>query len=188
VASEQLLDIPVCRHALINERPFQDVLDGIYGGISQPDIGALFARLAACTSYEELSTLVGQAKGSAGLMRFLHLDDDHVLAPDPQARDQEGRRLVRLIRLIAGNPATMGQIPAICPRRLLPAGHHPDPGTGRRRHPGGLRHRHQRDRALPERRRLQVAQRLGTEVLTLLRRAIGIPTTATAAHRSRRTP
>ena len=107
MASEQVLDIPVRRHVLTSERPFQDVLDGIYGGISQPDIGALFARLAASTSYDELSALVGQAQGSAGLMRFLHLDDDHVLALDPQARDQAARRLVRLI---AGNPVTMGQM------------------------------------------------------------------------------
>jgi hypothetical protein len=34
----------------------------------------------------------------------------------------------------------------------------------------------------------QVAQRLDTEVLTLLRHATGIPATATAAHRTRRTP
>ena len=47
MASEQVLDIPVRRHVLTSERPFQAVLDGIYGGISQPDIGALFARLAA---------------------------------------------------------------------------------------------------------------------------------------------
>ena len=33
-----------------SERPFQVVLDGIYTGISQPDIGALFATLAASTS------------------------------------------------------------------------------------------------------------------------------------------
>jgi hypothetical protein len=107
VAYEQVLDIPVRRHVLTSERPFQDVLDGIYDGISQPDIGALFATLAASTSYDELSALVGQAQGSAGLIRFLHLDDDHVLALDPQARDQAGRRLVRLI---AGHPVTMGQM------------------------------------------------------------------------------
>ena len=84
MASEQVLGLPVRRHVLTSERPFQVVLDGIYTGISQPDIGALFARLAASTSYEELSTLVGQAQGSAGLMRFLHFDDDHVLVLDPQ--------------------------------------------------------------------------------------------------------
>ena len=50
MASEQVLVIPVRRHALTSERPFQFVLDGIYDGISQPDIGALFATLAASTS------------------------------------------------------------------------------------------------------------------------------------------
>jgi hypothetical protein len=90
VASEQVLDIPVHRLVLTSERPFQVVLDGIYDGISQPDIGALFATLAPSTSYEEFTALVGRAQGSAGLMRFLHLDDDHVLALDPQARDLAG--------------------------------------------------------------------------------------------------
>jgi hypothetical protein len=113
VASEHVLDIPVRRHMLTSDRPFQAVLDGIYGGISQPDIGALFAKLAASTSYEEFTALVRHAQGSAGLMRFWHLDDDHVLALDPQARDQAGRRLVRLI---AGNPVMMGQM-----TRHLPA-------------------------------------------------------------------
>ena len=113
MASEEVLDIPVRRHVLTSERPFQAVLDGIYDGISQPDIGALFATLAASTSYAEFTALVRHAQGSAGLMRFWHLDDDHVLALDPQARDQAGRRLVRLI---AGNPVTMGQM-----TRHLPA-------------------------------------------------------------------
>ena len=106
MAPEQAFDVVVRRHVLTSDRPFQVVLDGIYGGISQPDIGALFARLAACTSYEEFSVLVRQAQGSAGLFRFWYLDDDHVLALDPQARDQAGRRMVRLI---AGNPVTMGR-------------------------------------------------------------------------------
>ena len=145
MASEQVLDIPVRRHVLTSERPFQVVLDGIYDGISQPDIGALFATLAASTSYQEFTALVRHAQGSAGLMRFWHLDDDHVLALDPQA-DQAGRRLVRLI---AGNPVTMGQM-----TRHLPAAGSYAPvtiliaGTARRRNPGGLRHRRQRDRAL----------------------------------------
>ena len=105
MASEQVLDIPVRRHLLTSERPFQVILDGIFGGISQPDIGALFAKLAASASYEEFSALVRQAQGSAGLMRFLRLDLDTVLALDPRAH-QTGRRLVRLI---AGNPVTMGR-------------------------------------------------------------------------------
>ena len=40
-------------------------------------------------------------------MRFLQLDLDDALSLDPQAEDWTGRRLVRLI---AGNPVTMGQM------------------------------------------------------------------------------
>ena len=76
-------------------------------------------------------------------MRFLQLDHDHVLALDPQARGQTGRRLVRLI---AGNPVTMGQMTR----------HVPDAGSYApvtillqqtpRRNPGGLRQRRQHRR------------------------------------------
>jgi hypothetical protein len=107
MASERVLEVPVRRHVLDSERPFPAVLDGIFGGISQPDIGLLFSKLEASTSYEEFSSLVAQAQGSAGLMRFLQLDLDHALTLDPQAQDRAGRHLVRLI---AGNPVTMGEM------------------------------------------------------------------------------
>ena len=112
MASGRVLDVAVRRHVLTSERPFQVVLDGIYTGISQPDIGTLFATLAASTSYEEFSALVRHAQGSAGLLRFLQLDLDTALALDPQAH-QAG---CRLVRPIAGNPVTMGQM-----TRHLPA-------------------------------------------------------------------
>ena len=176
MASEQVLDIPVRRHVLTSERPFQVVLDGIYDGISQPDIGALFATLAASTSYEEFAALVRHAQGSAGLMRFLHLDDDHVLALDPQARDQAGRRLVRLI---AGNPVTMGQMT----RRLPAAGSYaPVTILIQELADGGTRVAYDTvtSAIAPYQNAAasQVAQRLDTEVLALLRHATGIPATA----------
>ena len=185
MASEQVLDIPVRHHVLTSERPFQVVLDGIYAGISQPDIGALFAKLAASTSYEEFTALVRQAQGSAGLFRFWHLDDDDVLALDPQA-DQAGRRLVRLI---AGNPVTMGQMT----RHLPAAGSYAPVTILIRELPGGgtqVAYDTVASAIAPygDAAASQVAQRLDIEVLTLLRRATGIPATATAAHRSRRTP
>jgi hypothetical protein len=107
MASEQVLDVPMRRHVFESERPFTDVLDGIYSGISRPDIELLFSQLAASTSYEQFSSLVAQAQGSAGLMRFMELDLNQAFTLDPQARDQAGRRL---IRLIAGNPVTMGEM------------------------------------------------------------------------------
>ena len=186
MASEQVLDIPVRRHVLTSERPFQVVLDGIYAGISQPDIGALFAKLAASTSYEEFTALVRQAQGSAGLFRFWHLDDDHVLALDPQARHQAGRRLVRLI---AGNPVTMGQMT----RHLSAAGSYAPVTILIQELPGGgtqVAYDTVASAIAPyaDAAASQVAQRLDTDVLGLLYHATGIPATATAARRSRRTP
>ena len=186
MASEQVLDIPVRRHVLTSERPFQVVLDGIYAGISQPDIGALFAKLAASTSYEEFTALVRQAQGSAGLFRFWHLDDDHVLALDPQARHQAGRRLVRLI---AGNPVTMGQMT----RHLPAAGSYAPVTILIQELPGGgtqVAYDTVASAIAPyaDAAASQVAQRLDTDVLGLLHHATGIPATATAARRSRRTP
>ena len=168
---EQVLDIPVRRHVLTSERPFQVVLDGIYDGISQPDIGALFATLAASTSYEEFTALVRQAQGSAGLFRFLQLDDDHVLALDPQARHQAGRRL---IRLIAGNPVTMGQMT----RHLPAAGSYAPVTILIAELPGGgtqVAYNTVASAIAPygDAAASQVAQRLDTEVLALLHHATG---------------
>ena len=176
MTSEQVLDVAVRRHTFTSERPFQVVLDGIFGGISQPDIGALFAELAASTSYEEFSALVRQAQGSAGLFRFWHLDDDHVLALDPQARDQAGRRLVRLI---AGNPVTMGQMT----RHLPAAGSYAPVTILIQELPGGgtqVAYDTVASAIAPyaDTAASRVAQRLDTEVLALLHHATGIPATA----------
>ena len=175
MASEQVLDISVRRHVLTSERPFQAVLDGIFGGISRPDIGALFARLAASSSYEEFSALVGQAQGSAGLMRFLHLDLDTVLALDPQAH-QAGRHLVRLI---AANPVTMGQMT----RHLPAAGSYAPVTILIAELPGGgtqVSYDTVASAIAPyaDAAASQVAQRLDTDVLSLLRHATGRPATA----------
>ena len=47
MASERVLDVLVRRHVFDSEQPFLDVLDAIFGGISQPDIEALSGKLAA---------------------------------------------------------------------------------------------------------------------------------------------
>jgi hypothetical protein len=166
----------VRRHVLTSERLFQVVLDGIYTGISQPDIGTLFAKLAESASYEEFSALVRQAQGSAGLLRFLQLDLDTALALDPQAH-QAGRRLVRLI---AGNPVTMGQMT----RHVPAAGSYAPITILIQELPGGgtqVTYDTVASAIAPygDAAASQVAQRLDTEVLSLLRHATGIPATST---------
>jgi uncharacterized protein (DUF302 family) len=172
MASERVLDVAVRRHIFTSARPFPDVLDGIFAGISQPDIGALFAKLAASTSYEELSSLVQQAQGSAGLMRFLQLDLDTALAHDPQAH-RDGRRLVRLI---AGNPVTMGQMT----RHVPDAGSYAPVTILIEELPGGgtrVAYDTVTSEIAPygDAAASQVAERLDTEVLVLLRQATGMP-------------
>jgi hypothetical protein len=171
VASEHVLDVLVRRHVFDSERPFPDVLDAIFGGISQPDIEALFGELARSTSYEQFSSLVRQAQGSAGLIRFMELDLDRALTLDPQARDRAGRRLVRLI---AGNPVTMGEMT----RHVADAGSYaPVTILVEEKPGGGTRVAYDtvasaiapyRDAAAS-----QVAQGLDAEVLELLHQATG---------------
>lgn len=173
MGSEQVLDVAVRRHVFDSQLPFQAVLDGIFGGISQPDIESLFGKLGASTSYEQFSGLVRQAQGSAGLMRFWQLDLDVALTLDPQARDQAG---CRLVRLIAGNPVTMGEMT----RHVADAGSYapvtiliqelPDGGTRVAYDSVASAIAPYYDAAASE-----VAQRLDTEVLTLLREATGVP-------------
>jgi hypothetical protein len=97
MASERVLDVVVRRHVFDAGRLFAGVRDGIFSGISQPDIARLVSTLVASSPYREFSSLVELAQGSVGLMRFLQLDLDGALSLDPKAEDWAGRRLVRLI-------------------------------------------------------------------------------------------
>jgi hypothetical protein len=56
MASEQVLEVLMRRHVFDSGRPFSAVLEGIFGGLSQPDIEALFSELAASTAYDQFSS------------------------------------------------------------------------------------------------------------------------------------
>ena len=63
MGSEEVREVLVRRHVFGSERPFSTVLAGIFGGISQPDIGLLFSKLKLSTSYEQFSSLVRRRTG-----------------------------------------------------------------------------------------------------------------------------
>ena len=171
MAWEEVIEVPLSRHVFTSERPFSSVISAVYGGISEPDIEALFRELAAAPSYGQFSALVRHAQGSIGLMQFLRLDLDTALSLDPDARDQGGRRLVRLI---AGNPVTMGQLT----RHVPDAGSYapvtiliqelPDGGTRVAYDTVASAISPYRDAVAT-----QVAEHLDSEVLGLLRKACG---------------
>src|ERR1700733_2274461 len=173
LAAEEVLEVGGRRHVFTSERPFAEIMDGIYGGISQPDIGNLFRQLAASTSYEQFTSLVRQAQGSAGLMRFLELELDRALALDPQAQSSAGRGLVRLI---AGNPVTMGKMT----RHVPDAGSYAPVTILIQELPGGGTRLAYDSVAsaiafYDDPAATQVAENLDTEVLALLRQVSGLP-------------
>ena len=169
---EQVLEVPINRHMIESEQSFQDVMDGIFGGISRPDIRLLFSDLEASTSYEQFSSIVQQAQGSAGLMQFWQLHLDVALTLDPRATDQAKHRLVRLI---AGNPVTMGEMT----RHIADAGSYapvtiliqelPDGGSRVAYDSVASAIAPYHDAAASK-----VARRLDAAVLTLLREATGV--------------
>ena len=173
MASEHVLDVVVRRYVLASDRPFDQVLERIFSGISQPDIAQLFSKLETSSTYQQFSSLVEQAQGSAGLMRFWQLNLDNALTLDPEAPDWTGRRLVRLI---TGNPVTMGQMT----RHVPDAGSYapvtilieetPDGGT-RVAYDSVVSALAPYDNAAAS----TVAERLDAEVLGLLREATGVP-------------
>src|SRR5258706_3084992 len=97
VVSENVLEVLARRHVFDSDRPFSAVLYGIFGGISRPDIEALFSELGASTSYEQFNSLVRQAQVSASLMQFLQLCLDSALNLDPDPGHQARRPSVPLI-------------------------------------------------------------------------------------------
>ena len=108
-------------------------------------------------------------------MLFLQLDLDAALTLDPRARAQAGRRLVRLI---AGNPVTMGQMT----RHVPDAGSYAPVTVLVQEISGGSRVAYDavasalapyHDAAAS-----QVARRLDTEVLGLLRQVTGVLSTS----------
>ena len=179
MASEQVLEVLVRRHVIDSGRSFSEVLDGIFGGISEPDVPVLFSKLAASGSYEQFRALVEQAQGRIGLLRFMQLDLDDVLTLDPLAENWAGRRLVRLI---AGNPVTMGKMT----RHVADAGSYAPitilieemPGGGTRVAYDSIASAMARyhDPSASE-----VARQLDSEILDLLRRVTGAPPLAANA-------
>src|SRR6516162_7779803 len=171
--TEQGIDVVMLRHVFASDRPFDQVLAGIFSGISQPDIAQLFSKLEASDTYQQFSSLVEQAQGSAGLMRFWQLNEENALTLDPEAPDWTGRRLVRLI---AGNPVTMGQMT----RHVADAGSYapvtilieetPDDGT-RVAYDSVVSALAPYDNAAAS----TVAEQLDAEVLGLLREATAVP-------------
>lgn len=60
MATARVVDVAVRRHVFTTDKPFADAMDGIFNGISRPDIEKMFKELDAASSYQEFSAVVGR--------------------------------------------------------------------------------------------------------------------------------
>jgi uncharacterized protein (DUF302 family) len=89
------------RLCFASKKSFDEVLIGLYSGISRPNIDELNHRLQGARDLMEFGRIVEAAVGSAGLLEFLHLDLGAAI------RAGLLKRPYRMIRIIAGNPMIM---------------------------------------------------------------------------------
>jgi hypothetical protein len=64
MASEEVVEVAVRGYVFTGSRRFSAVLDGVFSGISQADIGQLFSKPGASTSYEEFRSLVSRLRAA----------------------------------------------------------------------------------------------------------------------------
>lgn len=88
------------RLCFTSTKAFEDVLAGLYRGISKPNFDELKQRLEKAHDLAEFAQIVKKAVGSAGLLEFLHLDLGAALRVGSSGS-------YRMIRIIAGNPMIM---------------------------------------------------------------------------------
>jgi uncharacterized protein (DUF302 family) len=99
-SSMEILHAQIERLCFTSKKPFEDVLAGLYSGISRPNIEELKQRLKRAHDLAEFAQTVDAAVGRVGLLEFLQLDLGAALVGPL-------RRPYRMIRIIAGNPMIM---------------------------------------------------------------------------------
>lgn len=96
----ETIEVPFKRSLFRSSRSFEEVMQGLYGGIGTPDMQTIEA-IRNEKDFEKYQQLVHAAVGPAGLMQFLRLDLGNYIAHHPDAKTG------RIVRIIAGNPLIM---------------------------------------------------------------------------------
>ena len=112
-AREMIRKINVERFSLTTSKPFDEVVAGVNGAISHPDMAEFGRSTHEARSFAELKSAVEKGLSKAGLMLFMQLDQGGVL------RKETGHETPKMIRLIIGNPLIMKEM----------AKHVPDAGS-----------------------------------------------------------
>jgi uncharacterized protein (DUF302 family) len=96
--------VVVERVTFVSNRSFEEVLELLDKGIGRKNYGELNRRMDEAATFEEFSSIVRGAVGSADLMEFMRLDLGSAIGRDPSAK------AYKIVRIIAGNPLIMKQM------------------------------------------------------------------------------
>jgi uncharacterized protein (DUF302 family) len=96
--------VVVERVTFVSNRSFEEVLELLDKGIGRKDFGELRRRMDEAATFEEFSSVIHDAVGSADLMEFMRLDLGASIRRDPSAK------AYKIVRIIAGNPLIMKQM------------------------------------------------------------------------------
>ena len=100
-SSAETVYVQIERLCLVSKKSFDEVLSGLYSGISRPNLDELAQRLKQAHGLPEFARIVDSAVGSSGLLEFLRLDLGAAI------RVGSLKRPYRMIRINAGNPMIM---------------------------------------------------------------------------------
>ena len=100
-SSAETVYVQIERLCLVSKKSFDEVLSGLYGGISRPNLDELTQRLKQAHGLQDFARIVDSVAGSSGLLEFLRLDLGAAL------RVGVFDSPYRMIRIIAGNPMIM---------------------------------------------------------------------------------
>jgi hypothetical protein len=96
--------VVVERVTFVTNRSFEEVLELLDKGIGRKNFGELRRRMDEAATFEEFSSIIHGAVGSADLMEFMRLDLGASIGRDPAAK------AYKIVRIIAGNPLIMKQM------------------------------------------------------------------------------
>jgi uncharacterized protein (DUF302 family) len=103
-SSELRIRIEVERFSIVSSRPFEEVIATINAGIAQPDLAKLLSAVHQSNSLAQMESVIHEAIGQAGLMRFAQFDMGEVV------RMGTDRDTPRIVRFLIGNPLTMKEM------------------------------------------------------------------------------
>ena len=96
--------VVVERVTFVSNRSFEEVLEQLDKGIGRKNYGDLRRRMDESSTFEEFSSIIHDAVGSADLMEFMRLDLGGSMRRDPSVK------AYKIVRIIAGNPLIMKQM------------------------------------------------------------------------------